>query len=54
MGFDEESVRTFAARNIDENLKGIEVSSDADEPAEEVVEAMLAYRTLETEEVELE
>jgi hypothetical protein len=50
IGFDEESVRTFASRNIDENLKGITERQDTDEAAEEVVEAMLSYRNLEAEE----
>lgn len=50
IGFDEESVRTFAARNIDENLKGIVARQDTDEAAEEVVEAMLSYRNIEAEE----
>lgn len=54
IGFGEEEISTFVSRNIDESLKELDVKSDTDEAAEEVVEAMIQYRNLETEDVELE
>jgi hypothetical protein len=53
MSVDRESINTFINRNIDEELTFME-SEPVDEAAEEVVEAMIRYRDLETDDAESE